>query len=182
MDQIFVDWQSFAPVDAGRPFCPLFEDEYSSAYRNYTTPTATHRLPISPDVLVIPDSNPDIVLVLTRPHKFNDHNNNSNKNNNKYGGDENPTTSLTQILTLLLLLHANGHAKMKHIADLRLESGNQRVGIVLQQQQCAGAEGFASGVELGELVERMMMRSQTEMTGFEDEFCEKCDEDGWSYI
>jgi len=107
---------------------------------------------------------------------------NPENNNDNSSSDETSDDILTQILTLLPALTANGQSTVKHIADLRLHPGNQRVGVILQQQ-CVGADGRVGNAGLGEWVEGLVW-SRCELRGmeFEDEFCAKCDEDGWSYV
>ncbi len=180
------DWQTYAQVEAGRPFYPLFKDEvltdpsllepthqpssgtnisiqYPSAYNSYTRTafcTPPSRSTYSPDVLVIQSSAPDTVLVTTVPESVDD------------TGTE---CTLARILNVLSTLRAKGLASVKHVADLRSEDGDQRLGIVLQQELTI--DGAGGGVE--ELVRGLAVTSED---GGEGSECCNMDDEGWSYV
>lgn len=68
---------------------------------------------------------------------------------------------------------------VKHIADLRTEDGNQRLGVVLQEQEVV--EGSAGGV-CGRMEELVRSVAFMEDVGDEGSECCDLDEEGWSYI
>lgn len=143
--------------------------QYPAAY-NQCIPTklsspSKHTAFSSPDVLVIPANDPDTVIVTTRAVNVFD------------TGNE---CTLARILDLLSTLRAQHLSSVKHIADLRIEGDDHRLGIVLQGQDVLqGREtvgSWAGGVE--ELVKGVTF-SEDVVDGSE---CSGMDDEGWSYV
>lgn len=111
-------------------------------------------------MLVIQSNAPDTVLVTTVPERVDDI------------GTE---VTLARILDVLSTLRAKGLASVKHVADLRCDGGDQRLGIVLQQELTI--DGAGGGVE--ELVRGLAVTSED---GGEGSECCDMEDEGWSYV
>ena len=112
-------------------------------------------------MLVIQSNDPHTVIVTTRPTRA------------ETVVDSSDEDTLTRVLDLLSTLRAKGLASVKHIADLRLENGNHRLGIVLQEQVAVNG---AAGVE--ELVRGFSLTDDVS----EGSECSDMDDEGWSYV
>lgn len=148
--------------------------QYPSAY-NQCIPTkpsspSSHST-FSPDVLVIPANDPDTVIVTTRSVNVFD------------TGNE---CTLARILDLLSALRAKHLSSVKHIADLRSEGDDHRLGIVLQGQDVLQGRDVSQGREtvgrwaggVEELVKGVTF-SEDVVDGSE---CSGMDDEGWSYV